>query len=315
MGLKSIGATIPATFPIRPYSPTEIAESAQILDDSFDGAWTGDHLILGCGIVDPIVTLSSLALVTKRVRLCTGILHLPIRPPVQTAKALSSLDFLSGGRLTVGVGVGGEMTAEFEATGTPVAERGARSDEAITAMRALFSATPATFDGRFASFHDVLFQPSCVQAGGPPIWVGGRTDRALRRAATLGDGWLGLFVTPEGFKRRRDQLEELMVGAPRPDFAFALHLPACVGSGQEPHDRLLSFYRGIYPQDPSDFSRFWLAGTEDQLIEQVAGYVAAGVEHVVLAPPGPNFIQQLSDLAQLADMLRRELAPTTVHAP
>src|SRR5438309_10800278 len=119
---------------------------------------------------------------TSRLRLGTALCLPALRPPAISAKITATLDVLSGGRLVFGVGVGGENPKEFEASGVAHRERGARVDEGIEVLRALWRDTPATFKGRFTSFDAVSIDPKPVQPGGPPIWVGGRSDAALARA-------------------------------------------------------------------------------------------------------------------------------------
>jgi probable F420-dependent oxidoreductase len=292
--LRSIGATLPGAMPVCDYRPREFAAAASVLDDAFDVAWTGDHLLWHYPVVDPIVVLSSVALLTRRVRLGLGILHTPVRSVLPTAKALASLDYLSDGRLVVGVGVGGEMPSEFRAVGVPVAERGQRTDEAIEAFRTLWRDHPATFSGRFTSFENADLMPRPAQPGGPPIWVGGRSSAAVRRAARAGDGWLALFLTPERFAERRAELEAQVEDGR--DVEMALHLPACVG-GADAEARMRGFYGRMASFDPDRFAPYWATGSAEQIIDTVGRYVDAGVQHVVLAPPGPEFVPQLEAIA------------------
>src|SRR5439155_25518010 len=115
------------------------------------------------------------------------------RPRVRLARLPLS------GRVILGVGVGGEVAKDFEAVGVPVRERGARTDEAMRALRELFSGRPASFGGRFFAFEEISIRPATAQPGGPPLWVGGRSDAAIRRAAQLADGWMPLWVSPERY--------------------------------------------------------------------------------------------------------------------
>lgn len=150
----------------------------------------GDKVPIG----DPIVWLTYVAAVTERIRLATGILILSQRNPVITAKAAATLDSLSGGRLTLGVGVGW-LREEFEAIGAPFEERGARVDEYIAAMKVLWRDDEATFEGRFSNFKRANLYPKPVQPGGIPVVIGGHSDAAARRAGRLGDGFFpGRFV-------------------------------------------------------------------------------------------------------------------------
>ena len=142
-------------------------------------------------ILDPIVGLTCAASVTERVRLGTSVLVLPYRHPVVLAKEIATLDVLSGGRVLLGV-ASGWLREEFELLGVPFAERGARTDEAIALLRALWSEDSVTFRGRFWSLDEAVSFPKPVQRPGPPIWIGGSSDAALRRVARRGDGWIAV---------------------------------------------------------------------------------------------------------------------------
>jgi len=139
-------------------------------------------------IPDPLIWLSFLASQTTTLRLATGVMILPQRNPLVLAKEVATLDQLSKGRVTLGVGVGW-LAEEFAALGVPFAERAARTDEGIEALRAAWTQNPATYNGKFHNFTDVHVLPQPVQEGGVPIVIGGHTAPAARRAGRLGDGF------------------------------------------------------------------------------------------------------------------------------
>jgi probable F420-dependent oxidoreductase len=172
----------------------------------YDGIFTGDHIQFHNPTFESLTLLSHVAAVTRRVRLGTCVYLLALRHPTVAAKTVATLDVLSGGRVVFGVGVGGEFPKEFEAAGVPHAERGRRVDEGIEVCRRLWGPAPASFEGRFVRFREVALQPKPVQPGGPPIWIGGRSDHALRRAARLGDGWVSYVVTPERYRRSLERI-------------------------------------------------------------------------------------------------------------
>jgi probable F420-dependent oxidoreductase len=159
-----------------------------------DDLWVSDHVLLPAGSTrppesfhDPLTVLTWAAASTRRAGLGTSVLVAPYRHPVLLAKALASLDALSGGRVICGL-ASGWHEGEFAALGVPFGERGARTDEAIRVMRALWSGE-GDVAGRFTRVEGVRLSPPPARAGGPPIWIGGNSDAALRRAARLGDGW------------------------------------------------------------------------------------------------------------------------------
>jgi probable F420-dependent oxidoreductase len=148
----------------------------------------GKHPSVGDAL-DAFSILGLVAGATERLRLVTSVLVLPYRNPVLTAKMAASLDVLSGGRLTLGVGAGW-LKEEFEALNSPPYEaRGAVTDEWITIFKQLWSCSPASFEGRFYRYADIRCEPFPVQRPHPPIWVGGHSRAALRRTARHGDGW------------------------------------------------------------------------------------------------------------------------------
>ncbi|MEU4159129.1 LLM class F420-dependent oxidoreductase [Actinoplanes sp. NPDC026670] len=185
----------------RNIDPATLARRARMAEDAgFESLWVGDHIALPAGEGNPprleaMVALTYLAAVTSRVRLGVGLIVLPQRQPVLLAKQVASLDVLSGGRLTVAVGAG-YVEPELNAMGVTLAERGARTDEYLDVMRALWSAEPA-FDGRFVAYSGVVQHPSPVQRPHPPIVVGGHSPAAYRRAVRHGDGWYGWGLEPD----------------------------------------------------------------------------------------------------------------------
>lgn len=185
----------------------EVATAGEEL--GYDVLWTAEHMIfprrirtpypygdgLPFDVSDPILdvtaTLAYVAAFTSRVRLGTSVLVLPYHHPIALAKALASVDVLSGGRLLVGI-AGGWLREEFELLGVPFHERGVRTDEYIDLMKCLWDDDPVRFDGRFFQLDDAAFFPKPLQRPHPPIWVGGDSDAALRRVARCSDGWMAV---------------------------------------------------------------------------------------------------------------------------
>jgi probable F420-dependent oxidoreductase len=171
-----------------------------------DGTFTVPR---GSGLIDLTVLLSFLAALTRRVRLGTGVRILPQANPVYVAKELASLDWLSGGRVDFGIGVGSNAP-EFAACGAPYAQRGARCDEYVALVRTLWRDDPARFEGRFWSLPPCTLDPKPFQPGGPPVIVGGHSRAALSRVARLGDGWYGIGRTPDATRDLFTTLDDLL---------------------------------------------------------------------------------------------------------
>jgi probable F420-dependent oxidoreductase len=185
-----------------PETAAKVARAAEAA--GFESVWTGEHVVLPDPqappspappehpMLDPAVALAFLAGQTERLRLATGIIILPQRNPVVLAKELASVDVLSGGRLIAGVAAG-YLKPEFDAIGVPFETRGARTDEFIDVLRALWTQEKPAFEGPSVQFRGVDAQPRPVQKPHPPIVVGGTSPPALRRAVTRGNGWYGFL--------------------------------------------------------------------------------------------------------------------------
>ena len=155
----------------------------------------------GAGIFDPLITLAVVAGATSRVRLGTTVLIVPYRNPVVTAKMVSSLDALSGGRVVLGIGAGW-VAEESAMLGVPFAERGPMTDEYLAAMRELWTSPAPSFAGKYTQFSGLHFEPKPVQKPHPPIWVGGHGRASLRRAAEIGAAWHPINRSAGGAARR-----------------------------------------------------------------------------------------------------------------
>jgi probable F420-dependent oxidoreductase len=286
------------------------AESA-----GFDSLWASDHLSFVNPIHEPFVALATFAATTERILLGTGVLLLPLRHPALVAKAAASLDVLSGGRLLLGVGVGGEGEKDFEAAGVPRSERGPRTDEAMEVLRALWRGGPVTHRGRFYAFAGVEIAPVPARPGGPPLLVGGRSAGALRRAGRLGDGWLAYMASPERFARDMAEVRRAAEEAGRDPAGLlpALVLPAHVDDdGRRAAERMRAHLSTRYaqPVEARVVERYTLAGTPEQAVARLQEYAAAGVRHVVLNPAGPPgaLLEETRRLAaDVVDPTRRSL--------
>jgi probable F420-dependent oxidoreductase len=261
-----------------------------------DSVWQGGHVLPPTGTGEAITRLALMTAWTERVRVGTAILLLPLYNPVLVAKQLADLDSRSGGRLTAGIGIGGEFPAEFEAVGVARTERGARTDEAIDVLRALWAGGATSFDGRFTSFADVELRPvtppgadgPAMQAGGPPIVVSGRKEPAMRRAARRGDGWLPYLVSPDAYARSVDTIRAEAAAAERDldGFEWAIYLYCCIRpDGDQARADLRSFLGSAYGEMPDEkLMRIAPAGTPDEVAVALQAYVDAGARHIVVSP-------------------------------
>lgn len=227
------------------------------------------------GMGDALETFSILGVVagaTERLRLVTSVLVLPYRNPVLTAKMVASLDVLSGGRITLGVGAGW-LEEEFEALNSPAfAARGAVADEWIAILKQLWSQSPASFEGRFYRYADIRCEPFPLQKPHPPIWVGGHSRAALRRTARFGDGWhpvggvAAAPLPPDEMRSHLDALKRLTEAGGRDFSALAISYKAPLYDAHAP---------------APDGSRRPFSGTPGEIAEDIRAFAALGVHELV----------------------------------
>lgn len=222
------------------------------------------------GLLDPFTALTFIAAHTERVRLGTGICLVPQRQPVYTAKMVADLDYLSGGRVDFGVGIGW-LKEEFDSLGMDFSTRASRTEEYIMVMRALWSEGISEFSGKTVELAACHFNPKPVQKPHPPIIFGGESDPALRRVARLGDGWYGYDLTPEALVERLPGLDA-----------------ALAASGRSRQDIQLIVGPNRHPVNP----------------ETIAAYAAAGTDQLVV----PVFAGSMEKLASRLDMLMSSAA-------
>lgn len=243
---------------------------------------------------DALETFSILGVVagaTERLRLVTSVLVLPYRNPVLTAKMAASLDVLSGGRLTLGVGAGW-LAEEFEALDSPdFSARGAVTDEWITIFKQLWSQSPASFDGRFYQYRDIRCEPFPVQTPRPPIWVGGHSRAALRRTARHGDGWhpVGAVAAsplpPQGLRAHLESLKRLTEAEGRDFSALTISYKAAL------------YDTGI----PSpDGSRRPFSGHPDDIAGDIRTFAGLGVHELIFDFRGQSIAESIERLQRFA---------------
>ena len=238
---------------------------------------------------EPLAVLTFLAGCTRRVRLGTHVLIIPYRPPVLTAKILATLDVLSGGRLILGAGVGW-MAEEFRALGAPAYEaRGEVTDEYLRLFKALWTGDDPHYEGKYVRVADVGFRPKPVQRPHPPIWIGGHSGPALRRAAVLGDGWMPIglrpppTLEPAEMAAKIARLRTLLRRARRSEEAVTV-----------------SFTAPIAFADASGPTRPLLQGRPDEIAADLRRYQALGVRNVNLNLPGRSIGEQQDAMERFA---------------
>ena len=313
----TFGCTLPSRGPMA--SPNNLRRLAQRAEElSFDHVWVSDHIVIpnevdsfypyaADGVApfqtentyfEPLATLNYLAGCTERVRLGTHVLILPYRNPVLTAKILATLDVLSGGRLILGCGVGW-MEEEFQAMGLDTyAQRGEVTNEYIRLFKELWTADNPEFHGEHYDISGVGFLPKPAQRPHPPIWVGGHTNPAIRRAATLGDGWMPIGLRPPAILEPEELAEKI---------ARLRHISARAGRDENAVE--LVFSTDCVFQDDAGAAagsdRRMVSGRPEQIAADLRQYQDLGVRHFIMSFPARFADEQQEAMERFA----REVTP------
>lgn len=263
----------------------EFARTAEAV--GFDSVQVGDHIQWHAPILEATVLLATFAAVTSRARIATDVIILPLRDPVLIAKTVASLDVLSGGRMIFGVGVGGDHPAEYAAMRVPLAERGERTNESLAIVRGLFDHERFSYAGRHYTITNVGIAPRPLQAR-LPIWVGGTSEAALRRAARHGDGWICAFASERKFARLAGTLKAFLAEEGRAADGFTFGTFLFVNAGGDPvraRAEGADYISRVYHLDGSTIlTRFGAVGPVQMCVERVLAHVEAGARYIVLSP-------------------------------
>ncbi len=266
-----------------------------------DSLWLSDRLSSPLPVLEPLTTLAAIAARTNRLKFGPSVLVLPFRTPVVVAKELATIDYLSGGRLLPAVGVGVELPREFEASGVPFKERGRRTDEAIEIIRRLWLEEEVTFQGAFYRLDRVSIRPKPVQTP-PPIWIGGKSEAALRRAGRLGDGWIPSFISSEEFAPGVERVQRYAKEAGRevPADHFGVLVNYLLTDSPEAGWRLADPYLPRGRVDEITLRASTALGPPEVVIRKLEQYIAGGGSKFILRPlcPPALMLEQLQRLAE-----------------
>ena len=275
----------------------ETANSARRVEElGFDFLSTGEHFMRGDPPTPTSLSLPVLAVAagaTERIRLVSSILLLPFYHPTLLAKLTTTLDRASNGRLTLGVGVGGEFPVEFEAAGLNVKQRGRRSNECLEALRALWTGDRVDYTGRHFQLDGVSINPPPAQQPHPPIWVAGRRDAAIRRAALLGDGWYPYFYSPELYRESVSKLRQFASDADRDlsGFDWAFYSFISIYPDEEDAARAAAAALGGRYSSQGSFMnvvrRYCVFGSVEACVERLKEYLDAGARDIVFSVSCP----------------------------
>jgi probable F420-dependent oxidoreductase len=283
--------TEPAVGPWHP-SVEEGRAMVELIDRlGYDSLWVGDHLSFAIPILDPLIQIAQAAAMSSRLTFGTGVYLLPLRHPGPVAKQIATLDLLSGGRLIFGVGVGGEFKTDFDVAGVPVEERGARLSEGIEVLRKLWTGEKVSHEGPKFGFGELTMSPAPLQAGGPPIWCGGRSKAALARAGRQADGYISYVVTPDMFASALGEIEKAASEGGREHETYGTgHL--LFTRIDDTYDKALdTATETLSVRYAMDFreaaKRYCALGRPEDVAERIGDFHDAGVRHVVMDFVGP----------------------------
>lgn len=250
-----------------------------------DGLVAGDHVTFHGYGNDGLITLTAVAAVTERIQLKTAVYLLPLRHPVPVALQVAQLSQLSQGRFVFGIGIGGEDEHEFRSAGVDPHTRGARANEALEVVRRLWTEDGVTFRGKHFTLDEVTLYPK--PWADVPIFVGGRSEHALRRAGRYGDGYTGIWQSVERLVACREAIDEASAASGREPGSVELGMQFWVAIDDDPAVARAALAEGMestYGLPFERFERYSPCGTARQVAEFIAPYVEAGARHVNLLP-------------------------------
>jgi len=301
-----LAVSIPQTFPSGPIDPERIRRylaRAEALD--FTGAWVVEQVVGTIPSLEPIELLTFAAAATRRLRVGAAVLLTALRTPLHTAKSLATLDQLSGGRLDVGVGLGGQP-AVYPAFGLSAERRAARFAEGVTLMKRLWTEPRVTFDGEFYRLKDLPMEPKPRQRPHPPIWFGGHHPDALRRAVVLGDAFMGAgSASTATFAAEVAQLRRTLEEARRDPATFpvAKRVYIAVDDDRAKAGRRLTEWFGGFYHRPQLAEEVSVWGSAEQCAEGLRAVEAAGARMLMLNPVFDDEEQLERFAAELAPRL------------
>ena len=287
----------------------ELARKAEAV--GFDSVQVGDHIQWHAPILEATVLMATFAVVTERLRIASSVIILPLRDPVLLAKTVASLDVLSGGRMIFGVGVGGDNPLEYAAMRIPLSERGSRANESLEIIKGLWANERFSYAGRHFAIRDVAIAPRPVQSS-IPIWVGGGSEAALRRAARYGDGWIGAFASPRKFGRLSADLRRFLgeAGRSADGFTFGMYLFANVDDdAARARETAVRYVERVYRLDGARIvERFGVVGPVEACAGRALAYAEAGADYIVLGPVSDHrdWPRQLDGYGEVIERVRRQ---------
>ena len=268
----------------------------------FDSIWIPDTMITREHALDCFPTLGAFVEHTQDIMLGTCVVVVPHRHPAILAKEVATLDYMSEGRIIFGVGAGPTATRAFEAAGVDSRQRGARTDEALQIMAGLWSDEPFSHKGRFYEFEDMYMEPKPVQRPGPPIWVGGHSEGALRRTGRFGNGFMPAVCSPAVYHRAMIKIERYAeeFGRDPGSVTRAMHLYFRVADSEAEASALASEDMSNRTGRSMQVLPHQAAiGTVDDCLRAMERFISCGIEHFAFNPvcKRPEYMSQIEIFA------------------
>ena len=274
---------------------------ARMASAGLDHIGTADHVSFHTGWgIDGLVEATALAMLHPTLTVSVGVYLLALRHPVPVARQLTTLAEHAPGRIVFAVGVGGEDRHELEICGVDPTTRGRRTEEHLVVLRQLLTGEPITFHGEFVDIDAALIRPS---PGPLPVIVGGRAPAALDRAGRLGDGWLGVWATPESYARRLAVVTEAAARAGRAEQCRDHGLQLWCGFGPAGRDVVAAAMESFYRLPFASFERFTPTGEPEVVAEALQPFVAAGCRTFNVAAHAARWEEAVDSLAQVRALL------------
>lgn len=300
----TLGVAIPQTFPDGRIEPRRIQSFVQRAEAlGFHSAWVVEHTFGAMPALAPIELLTYAAAMTERLRLGAAVLLTALRTPVQTAKSLATLDQLSGGRLIVGVGLGGNPKV-YPAFGLTAERRAARFAEGLRVMKRLWTEPQVTLDGEFYQLENASVQPRPLQTPHPPLWFGGHHELALRRAVELGDGFIGAgSASTATFAEQMKVLRSILAERGRDPASFPIckRVYLAIDRDRARAGKRLAEWFGAFYGRPALAEEVSVWGDVDTCVEGLRAVAAAGSGFLMLNP--------VFDEAEQLERIAADLAP------
>ncbi|MFT6435639.1 MAG: alkanesulfonate monooxygenase SsuD [Candidatus Azotimanducaceae bacterium] len=282
---------------------------AMIKESSIDHLFIADHVSFHDGFgMDGLINAATLAAMNPEITVFLGVYLLALRHPVPVARQLSTLSLSAPGRIIFGVGIGGEDRHEMEVCGVDPATRGRRTNDCLHVVRTLLDGKPCSFESEFFSIEEAIIKPSPQPQ--IPIMIGGRSTAALKRTAAHGDGWLGVWCSPNRFKQATEEIESMAIAQAREDTQWRHGLQIWVGLDDDKDKAraiLAKEMEAMYKIPFAAFEKYSPYGSAEEVAEFLLPYVKNGATVLNIKACAANPEYEVAKVSKICDLLKSEL--------